>query len=235
MNMDLGDTRLIIQTCADAELLRNECAYVLATAYWETARTMKPVREYGGEAYLRSKRYYPFVGMGYVQLTWEANYKRASDELGVDFVSNPMLLLDPRYAVSILVTGMVEGWFTGRKLSQYITLQKSDFVNARRIINGEDKKREIALIAKRYDQALKAEGYGEFETVPAIQSPPIPTGKPMAKSSTVWSTIGGFATTLAASIPDLNPWLVALIILVAAGVAIWIIRERRLKSVLFGL
>lgn len=235
MNMDLGDTRLIIQTCANANLLRNKVAYVLATAYWETARTMQPVREYGGEAYLKKKRYYPYVGMGYVQLTWEANYKRASDELGVDFLAEPELLLEPEHAATILVTGMVEGWFTGRKLSDYITLQRSDFVGARRIINGVDRKNEIAMIAKKYDRALKAEGYGEVAAVPAIQSPPIPTGKPLLKSTTVWSSIGGVATTLAASIPDLNPWLVALVILLAAAIAVWIIRERRLKSVLFGL
>src|SRR5690606_34797432 len=103
MNLNLGDTRLIIDTCKAAGLLRNQAAYVLATAYWETARTMKPVREYGGESYLRSKSYYPFVGMGYVQLTWRKNYEDWSKRLGVDFVANPKKLLEPRYAVRVLV------------------------------------------------------------------------------------------------------------------------------------
>lgn len=56
---------------------------------------------------------------------------------------------------------MIEGWFTGKKLSDYITLQKSDFKGARKIINGTDKDDEIAKIAKQYDDELKALGYGE--------------------------------------------------------------------------
>jgi len=168
-NLNLGDTRLIIDTCKAAGLLRNQAAYVLATAYWETARTMKPVREYGGETYLRSKAYYPYVGMGYVQLTWKANYEKASKKLGVDFVANPKLLLQPKYAAPILVDGMAEGWFTGKKLADYITLQASDFAGARRIINGTDKAASIAAIARDYDASLKAEGYGA-----ASQPPPPP-------------------------------------------------------------
>lgn len=160
MNMNLGDTRLIIGECKAQGLLRNQAAYVLATAYWETARTMKPVREYGGEAYLKSKKYYPYVGMGYVQLTWLDNYEKTSKKLGVDFVKDPKKLLESRHAVRILVTGMREGWFTAKKLSDYITLSKSDFANARRIINGIDKAASIAAIAREYDAALKAEGYG---------------------------------------------------------------------------
>jgi hypothetical protein len=160
VDLKLGDTALIIDECRARGVLRNQCAYVLATAYWETARTMKPVREYGKESYLRAKSYYPYVGMGYVQLTWLENYKRASRELGVDFVADPKLLLKPEYAVKILVIGMLEGWFTGKKLSHYITLQKSDFTNARRIINGTDRQHEIAAIAQDYDARLKEEGYG---------------------------------------------------------------------------
>ncbi|MEH6725754.1 MAG: carboxypeptidase [Hyphomicrobiales bacterium] len=155
-----GDTALIVDECKARGVLRNQCAYVLATTFWETARTMKPVREYGSEAYLKKKGYYPYVGMGYVQLTWEANYKRAGDELGVDFLADPRKLLDAEYAVKILVNGMVEGWFTGKRLSDYITLQKSDFLNARRIINGTDHNVEIAAIAEDYDQALTEDGYG---------------------------------------------------------------------------
>jgi hypothetical protein len=43
----------------------------------------------------------------------------------------------------------------------FVTLQKSDFDNARRIVNGTDKASEIADIARDYDAALKAFGYGE--------------------------------------------------------------------------
>lgn len=165
MNLNLGDTRLIIEECKKQGLLRNQCAYVLATTYHETAHKMKPIREMGGESYLRKKKYYPYVGMGYVQLTWLTNYQRASKELGVDFVKEPRKLLEAKYAVPILVVGMKEGWFAGdktgrHKLSRHITVAVSDFVQARRIINGTDKANLIAGYAKEYDALLLKEGYG---------------------------------------------------------------------------
>lgn len=171
MNLNLGDTQLIIKEAAHRGLLRNQLAYVLATAYHETAHTMKPVREYGGEAYLKKKKYYPYVGMGYVQLTWDYNYKKAGDKLGVDFLKSPKLLLEPKYAAPILVVGMQEGWFTGKRLDNYITLQKSDFKNARRIVNGMDKADLIAGYAVKYDNLLLAAGYG-VETAPPIKFQP---------------------------------------------------------------
>ncbi len=161
MNLRLGLSKDIIKYAKEKGVLRNQLAYILASAYWESARTMMPVREYGSESYLRSKRYYPYVGMGLVQLTWRANYEKASRKLGVDFVASPKLLLESDHSVRILVDGMIDGWFTGKKLADYITLQKSDFRNARRIVNGMDKASEIAKIARDYDAALKREGYGE--------------------------------------------------------------------------
>lgn len=197
IDMTRGDTALIVDACKKLGVLRNQCAYVLATAYWETARTMKPVREYGGEAYLRQKPYYPYVGMGYVQLTWKSNYRRASDELGVDFVANPEKLLEAKYAVKILVIGMLEGWFTGKRLSDYLTLHKSDFVNARRIVNGIDRNAEIAAFAMQYDRALTTDGYGVSHDSPKTDRPNSrecgsPGFRPpgaSGKYQTIWTTL----------------------------------------------
>lgn len=160
MNVDLqlGDTQLIIDECRNYGCLRNQTAYILATAYWETARTMKPVMEaYWLSENWRKKnlRYYPWHGRGYVQLTWEDNYKRAARELGIPFDKNPKLALQPKPASKVLVMGSMKGWFTGKKIGDYVTLQKSDFRGARRVINGTDKRDQIAAIAKSYDEALK--------------------------------------------------------------------------------
>ncbi len=159
ISLTLGYTQELIDACKTAGLLRNQVAYVLATAYWETAHTMKPVREgywlNNAEAWRKKNlRYYPWYGRGFVQLTWEPNYKKAGDKIGVDLIANPDAALDPVNAAKIAVTGMKEGWFTGKKLSDYITLQASDFKDARRIINGVDKAQEIADIATAYDAAL---------------------------------------------------------------------------------
>lgn len=164
MNLHLGDTQLIIKEAKSRGVLRNQLAYILATAKYETAHTMKPVRE----AYWLSEqwrqdnlRYYPFYGRGYVQLTWRRNYQHAGKVFGEDFVRNPNKVMQPNYAVKILVVGMMEGWFTGKKLPDYVDLEHSDFHNARRVVNGTDKASEIAQIARDYDVALKGMGYGE--------------------------------------------------------------------------
>ena len=174
INLDKGDTRLIITHCERYDLLRNQAAYVLATAFWETARTMEPVKE----AYWLSEqwrkdnlRYYPWYGRGYVQLTWEENYQRAGDKLGLDLTTDPDAVMAPATSSLILVEGCRDGWFTGKKLSDYITLQQSNFVDARRIVNGTDKADTIAAIAVNYDAALLAEGYGveDAETTPSAK------------------------------------------------------------------
>lgn len=174
MNLTKGDTRYIVDKCKEYGMLRNEAAYILATAYWETARTMKPVREYGGEKYLKKKRYYPYVGMGYVQLTWRKNYKRAGDVLGIDFLQQPKMLLKKEYAAEILVRGMRDGWFTGKKLSDYIDLHHSDYRRARRIVNGNDKAREIEKIAMDFDTVLAGDGYGVVMPPPDVEKIDIP-------------------------------------------------------------
>jgi len=202
MDLDKGHTRLIIDMCLKHGLLRNQAAYVLATAWHETAHTMKPVREYGGEAYLRKKKYYPYVGMGFVQLTWLENYKKASKELGVDFVSDPKKLLEPTYSAEILVIGSRDGWFTGKKLSDYITLAKSNFVDARRIINGTDKAVMIAGYAKEYNADLKRIGYGEKTSPVPVQPSPAPKPAEPVKPAPVAGK-GGFWAILASILAKL--------------------------------
>lgn len=140
----------------------DELAYILATTIWETAYTVQPIKEGGGEAYLKSKKYWPWYGRGYVQLTWEKNYKFVGDKIGVDLISDPELALNPKVAVKILFDGMLEGWFTGKKLSDYLdghqeadTDDAKEFENARRIINGVDRKKEIAKIALKVDRAIR--------------------------------------------------------------------------------
>lgn len=159
ISLQLGYTQKLIESCKEHELLRNQAAYVLATAYHETAHTMKPVIEayWLSEEWRRKHlRYYPWYGRGFVQLTWEFNYKSMSERLGVDLITDPNKACDPDVAADIAVIGMKEGIFTKKRLDQYITLKKSDFVGARRIINLQDKAQLIAGYAKDYDSQLKS-------------------------------------------------------------------------------
>lgn len=140
--------------------LANQIAYVLATAYHECHNPAKPdlrmtpMKEFGGERYLRSKPYWPYFGRGFVQLTWRQNYAKQSQRLGIDLVKNPDLVLGVETAADIAVHGMKFGTFTGKKLSDYITANKTDFPNARRIINGTDKMALIASYAHKFAQCL---------------------------------------------------------------------------------
>lgn len=134
-------------------------AYPLATDYHETAHTMQPIAEYGkgkGRPYGKpdpktKKTYY---GRGLVQLTWNYNYEKAGKIIGVDLLNNPDLAMQPDIAVKVMFDGMLQGWFTGKKLSDYFTATKTDWVNARRIINGTDRASLIAGYAKQFHEDL---------------------------------------------------------------------------------
>jgi len=128
----------------------DQLAYVLATVKWETAHTMQPIKEYGSTAYLKSKPYWPYYGRGLVQLTWRDNYAKYGLE------KTPDKALEWESSLFVLFDGMTKGLFTGKKLDDYINDNKRDYINARRIINGTDRAKEIAQIADAYRTALIA-------------------------------------------------------------------------------
>ena len=147
--------------------LINEAAYMLATAYHETAHTMQPIEEYGkgrrydyGKRLKMSRKPYSdtlplYYGRGYVQLTWYENYEKAGKKVGVDLLNEPGWALSAPIAAKIMREGMIEGWFTGKKLNDYVGLRTADYVSARRIINGMDKAQLIAGYAVVFELALR--------------------------------------------------------------------------------
>lgn len=159
---------------AGGETDRRKLAYCLATFKWETAHTMSPIDEHGGPKYFNS-RYGPqtkvgktlgnkqvgdgalFHGRGYVQLTGRSNYAKAKGLTKVDLISEPDRAKEPELAYQIAIQGMIDGWFTGRKLAQFFKDgQSPDYENARTIINGHDKAANIADIARRFSEVLLA-------------------------------------------------------------------------------
>lgn len=143
-------------------------AYGLATAWHETAMTMQPVKEayWLSEAWRKANlRYYPWYGRGDVQLTWKANYERADEELALNgaLVADPDLAMRPDISARVLVHGMEAGWFTGKRLGDYLPLAGQAgfdaYKQARRIINGQDKAEKIAKEALAFEAALAAGGW----------------------------------------------------------------------------
>lgn len=244
-------------------------AYGLATAHHETAFTMQPIKEYGGEAYLR-RMYDPtgsrpalakrngnttpgdgvkYAGRGYVQLTWKDNYKRAGDKIGVDLVRNPDRAMEPEIAATIMREGMENGWFTGKRLSDYLTDSRADYVNARRVINGTDKAREIAAYARAFAEALRDAGWGDGPPAkkgveispPAAEIKPEPVPKADEKDIKPWwheipiirqvaatfSAVGISASTLLEADKSVIITLAILSFLLAAWAVYWQAKRRK--------
>lgn len=132
-------------------------AYIFATVYHETAQTFLPVREAfwkTEEWRKRNFKYFPYYGRGFVQITWERNYRVYSKVLGVELVKNPDLALDAKTAFKILVHGCKNGIFTGKKISDYIRDGKPNYKEMRRVVNGNDKAELIADYANKFRSIL---------------------------------------------------------------------------------
>ena len=120
-----------------------------------------------------------YYGRGYVQLTWGYNYQRVDEKLGhgtypnknktaaADYNKgftisdatksiylNPAKALEKENAYVAMVYGMQKGIFTGRKVSRYVNAVKTDYYNARRVINGTDKAAKIAAYAEDFEILL---------------------------------------------------------------------------------
>lgn len=165
--------------------LETQMAYILATVMHETAGTFEPVIEAYHikpdskrlnalyNYYLKNnpkalKTIFPngvngktYEGRGYVQLTHDYNY----DPFGLK--DSPDDAMVPETAFMIIEKGLANGFF-GHKLQSHINEVKTDYINARRCVNGTDKARLIAGYAELFakwlrldDDALAMEGYNQ--------------------------------------------------------------------------
>lgn len=199
-------------------------AYILATVFHETAATIQPIKERGGEKYLRSKKYYPWYGRGLVQITWEKNYRKYG-------ITNPDdALLWPK-ALYVLFHGSIHGVFTGRKLSHYFDASVNDPRGARRIINGTDKAGLIADYHTAFMGALTA----SLEAEPPAdvkEEDAEPDHTSITKDPQVIAVAGtSFVSSVIAAIN--SPWGVAalVVLVVGAGVGFYLWHRSKEKYV----
>lgn len=211
-------------------------AYCIATAWWESAQTMHPVKEayWKDEAWRKKNlRYFPWYGRGLVQTTWEDNYRRIAVAMGLPedtFLKNPDLLLTFEYALPALFVGMQLGIYTGKDLDDYIDdIDESDaedlreYIAARRIVNATDKAETIGRLALTFEKALKASGFkpevaeddDDIDVVPPPVPPSVPATpepqEPEADPNVVGQTSRGF-----------NSWVIAAIAAGAAAAAYYL-------------
>lgn len=161
-------------------------AYMFATVKHECAGTWRPIEEYGkgkghrygnpvtvtdsdGKSYTNA-----YYGRGYVQLTWDYNYKAMGQALSNRLLYEPQLALDADVAYKIMSLGMRRGSFTGKKLADYINGDRCDYVNARKIINGLDQADRIAGYAQKLESILRQSVVAAIPGVPAVPSPATP-------------------------------------------------------------
>lgn len=175
-------------------------AYIMATDYHETARTMQPIPERGGKDRL-NRMYGPegdrpdkarelgnafpgdgarFTG-GKVQLTGRNNFRRQAEKLGIPLESSPELILDMEVSIAVLFGGMLDGDFTGKSLSDYTDQGGNlNWTNARRVVNGLDRASEIATYAQKFHVALQeaADSHAHAKTQNALAQRMIQTIPP---------------------------------------------------------
>lgn len=133
-----------------------EIAYALSTIDHETNHTFQPIVEKRASRTRQPKlwasqnRYWStgHQGRGFIQLTWPQNYER----YGIK--DEPDRALEPELAYEILTDGMHKGVYTGKKLSDYINDQETNYLEARRIVNAMDKAEQIAANAIKFEAIL---------------------------------------------------------------------------------
>lgn len=227
-------------------------AYIMATAYHETATELGPVvenlnyttaarirkvwpsrfrTEAAAKPYVRSpealanKVYgnrrdlgndaegdgWRYRGRGLAQITGKGRYAEFGKLMSIDLVGNPDLALKPAIAARILVVGMRDGKFTGKKLADYDGANGFDFVRGRAVVNGDVKANGelVAGHAIKFRAALR-ESTAATEPpvpVPPTDSTPVPVPSPTAKPRNLLIVVAGIIVAVATAIAKALGWI----------------------------
>jgi putative chitinase len=148
-----------------------QIAYILGTVYHEVGGTMQPIEErgkgrgqdYGKRIWFNGHTYidvsHIYYGRGYSQNTWRDNYvalTKANRKQGHDwdFEHHPELLLQSSPSAWATVYAMKTGLYTGVRLNQYFNDKRTDYINARKIINSLDRAELVAGYSIKFFESL---------------------------------------------------------------------------------
>ena len=132
-----------------------------------------------------------YYGRGLIQLTWRSNYARADHELmillgfliGLELDADKAL--QPLISIAIMVLGCEQGWFTGKKLSDYFNEEIDDPYNARRVVNGTDQAEKISGYHEAFMLALS------LAQLPEDQVAEVPEPEPLEEPFVSTLKMGG--------------------------------------------
>jgi putative chitinase len=118
-------------------------------------------------------------------------------------------MLNPDIAAAMLFVGLSEGWYTGKKLSQFFGQGLENPVGARAMVNPDNNGAAIAVTYRAFVNALRAAGHqpgAVTATIPVIPvetaplKPPVistkPANPPTPDTGGVAVQTGGFGAWL---------------------------------------
>lgn len=161
-------------------------------------------------------------GRGLPQITGTDNYNK----FGIG--KTPEKALEMATAIVIMFKGMINGMFTGRKLSDYFNDTVDDPVGARRIINGTDKAKLIAGYHKNFldalNEAIKA--WMTSERPPEVtKAAALPDDIPATESATgialpAATGLSGLALPFVTGVDNVYSLILSLFLIAVAGTLI---------------
>lgn len=99
-----------------------------------------------------------YYGRGYAQLTWWSNYASVGAQIGrgLDLLLDPDEALDPQTSYDVLSFSLRtgKGFANRHKLADFFYGAKTDYVNARAMVNGKSHAEEIAAYARKFEAIL---------------------------------------------------------------------------------
>jgi len=156
-------------------------ASLLAQIRVESANTYNSIREYGSYKYFKYligklgiktlQQAWEYRGFGHIQITGIINFNNFTEILSEKYgefvnvwkIANDNVDTNYRFKISLDIAfiGCENGYFTGKKLGDYFTDSKTDWFNARRVVNpGEIKRKpkkvwEMVEVSKKFYKALE--------------------------------------------------------------------------------
>jgi predicted chitinase len=115
------------------------------------AEAIDHVRKHN-RAYGKMENGHVYYGRGYVQLTWDYNYRKEG------ILNNPDKALEPDFAAIVLFKGLLDGRWNGKGKGLRYYIDSGKIIEARRTVNVLNKAKIVAGFYENYLDCLRYVG-----------------------------------------------------------------------------